>query len=113
MELRESSGSSALTEPSVPSALREIRNALVGSERVDFERRYGEELVAAASSLDLTGVFAVLDSFREVAEITRRHGTDAHIRMLAHVTDLQQGRDVANTTAAATHRAEIYAKLGL
>ena len=37
---------------------------------------------AAAQSLDLTGVLAVLDSFRKVAEITQRHGVEAHTRML-------------------------------
>jgi hypothetical protein len=37
---------------------------------------------AAAQSLDLTGVLAVLDSFRKVAEITQRPGVEAHTRML-------------------------------
>lgn len=96
----------ALLASSTPRA---IRDALVGSERMEFERRYAEEMAAAAQSLDLTGVLAVLDSFRKVAEITQRHGDEAHHRMLARVADLQQGRDVP-TIGAAAHRAEINAK---
>ena len=88
------------------STPRAIHDALVGGERAEFVRRYGEEMSAAAQSLDLTGVLAVLATFREIAETTRRHGPDAHARMLEQVRDLQEGRPVA-TTGAAEHRARI------
>ncbi|MFI6997151.1 DUF6247 family protein [Nocardia sp. NPDC050175] len=113
MAFHESSASPALPELSAPCVPREIRDALVGSERVEFERRYGEEMAASAQTLDLTGVFALLATFGTVAETTRRHGVDSHIRMLAQVADLKQGWDVADNIDAAAHRAEINAKLGL
>lgn len=68
--------------PSTPPALvaastpRAIHDALVGEERAEFARRYGQEMAAAAESLDLTGVLAVLATFREIAETTQRHGAD-------------------------------------
>ncbi|MGO4615550.1 DUF6247 family protein [Nocardia sp. 2YAB30] len=108
----ESSRSSALPALLAPSTPRAIRDGLVGSERVEFERQYAEAMAVAAQSLDLTGVLAVLDTFRKVAEITQRHGGEAHTRMLAQVADLQQGRTVT-TIGAGAHRAEINAKLGL
>ncbi|MEV0294084.1 DUF6247 family protein [Nocardia sp. NPDC050710] len=107
-ELSRSSTSPALVAASTPRA---IRDALVGDERSEFERRYSEEMSAAAVSLDLTGVLAVLATFREIAETTHRHGPEAHLRMLEQVAALQQGGEVA-TIGAAEHRAEINAKLG-
>lgn len=89
-----------------------IRDALVGAERVEFVQRYSEEMSKAAKSLDLTGVLTVLDTFRKVADLTRRHGAEAHARMLAQVADLEAGRDV-ETISGADHRAEINTKLGL
>ncbi|MFQ6393153.1 DUF6247 family protein [Nocardia sp. KC 131] len=111
MASSESSRSPVLPALLAPSTPRAIRDALVGPERAEFERHYAEEMAAAAQSLDLTGVLAVLDTFRKVAEITQRHGVEAHTRMLALVEDLQQGRNVT-TIGAAAHRAEINAKLG-
>jgi len=92
------------------STPRAIHDALVGEEQAEFARRYSQEMAAAAESLDLTGVLAVLGTFREIAETTQQHGTDAHLRMLTQVEDLQQGRTVA-TIGAAEHRSEINAKL--
>ncbi|WP_433717038.1 DUF6247 family protein (plasmid) [Nocardia sp. CA-084685] len=107
-ELSSSSAHPAFLAASTPRA---IHDALIGDEQKEFVRRYGEEMSAAALSLDLTGVLAVLNTFREIAETTERHGPDAHIRMLAQVADLQHGRAVP-TIGAAQHRAEIDAKLG-
>ncbi|MCP2279860.1 DUF6247 family protein [Nocardia amikacinitolerans] len=107
-ESSRSSANPALVTASTPRATRE---ALVGDEQAEFVRRYGEEMAAAAASLDLTGVLAVLATFREVAETTQRHGTRAHLRMLEQVAALQQGHEVT-TFGAAEHRAEINAKLG-
>ena len=104
------------SRPSAPPALiaastpRAIHDALVGEEQAEFARRYGQEMAAAAESLDQTGVLAVLGTFGKIAETTQRHGADAHLRMLAQVENLQQGRHVA-TIGAAEHRAEINAKL--
>ncbi|WP_433655637.1 DUF6247 family protein [Nocardia sp. CA-128927] len=106
-ELSRSQSQPALLAASTPSA---IRDALVGDEQEEFVRRYREEMAGAATSLDLTGVLAILATFRQVAETTQRHGPDAHRRMLELVTNLQQGHDVA-TIGASEHRAEINAKL--
>jgi hypothetical protein len=97
----------ALVAPTTPAA---IRDALVGSERAEFERRYRQEMTAAAESLDLTGVLAVLAEWREIADLTQRQGAAAHERMLTFVEDLQQGRPVP-TVGAAAARAAIAARL--
>lgn len=97
----------ALVAPTTPEA---IRDALVGSERAEFERRYREEMTAAAESLNLTGVLAVLAQWREVADLTQRQGAAAHERMLAVVADLRQGTPVS-TVSADQVRAEIAARL--
>lgn len=99
--------SPALVAPTTPEA---IRDALVGSERAEFERRYRQEMTAAAESLNLTGVLAVLAEWREIADLTQRQGGAAHERMLAVVEDLQQGRPVP-TVGAADARAVITARL--
>ncbi|MBH0775783.1 DUF6247 family protein [Nocardia bovistercoris] len=93
------------------STPRAIHDALVGEEQAEFLRRYSEEMSAAAESLDLTGVLAVLAAFRRIAEITQRHGAEAHLRMLRQVADLKAGRAV-ETIGAAEHRALINARLG-
>ncbi|MGF6887712.1 hypothetical protein ABIA39_006183 [Nocardia sp. GAS34] len=107
-ELSEPTAHSALVAASTPRA---VHDALVGGERAEFASRYREAMAIAAESLDLTGVPAVLATFREIAETTQRHGAQAHLRMLAQAEDLQRGRSVP-TIGAAAHRAEINAKLG-
>ncbi|MQY23611.1 DUF6247 family protein [Nocardia macrotermitis] len=92
------------------STPRAIHDALVGDEQAEFDRRYGEEMAAAAASLDLTGVLTVLSTFGLIAEITQRHGADAHLRMLAQAEALEDGRSVS-TIGADEHRARINAKL--
>ncbi len=96
-----------LVAPTTPEA---IRDALVGSERIEFEHRYREEMTAAAESLNLTGVLAVLDNYRRIAEATQRQGADVHERMLAAASDLLAGRHVP-TISAAEQRARINARL--
>ncbi len=100
-------GGPALVAPTTPAA---IRDALVASDRAEFERQYREEMTAAAESLDLTGVLSVLAEWRVVADLTQRQGVAAHERMLAVVADLEQGRPVP-TTGAAEVRAMIAARL--
>jgi hypothetical protein len=91
---------------------RSIRDALVEVERAEFERRFGEEMAAAAQTLDLTGVLQVLSTYRKIAEITQRHGMDAHRRMLDQVKRLQRGDDVP-TVPGHIHKAEINARLDI
>ena len=96
-----------MVAPTTPEA---IRDALVGSERAEFECRYRQEMTAAAESLNLTGVLAVLAEWRAIADLTQRQGGPAHERMLAVVEDLQQGKPVP-TVGAAAARAAIAARL--
>jgi hypothetical protein len=90
---------------------RAIRDALVGTERVEFEQHYAEEMATAGRTLDLTGVLAVLGTYRKIAEITQRQGADAHRRMLDQVARLQRGEDIA-TVPGQQHKTEIRTKLG-
>jgi hypothetical protein len=90
---------------------RAIRDALVGAEQVEFEQRYAEEMAAASRTLDLTGVLSVLDTYRKIADITQRQGTEAHLRMLDQVARLEAGQEVA-TVSVQQHRAEINTRLG-
>src|SRR5262245_32835871 len=87
----------ALVAPTTPEA---IRDALVGAERAEFERRYREEMTSAAESLNLTGVLTVLAEWRTIADLTQRQGAQAHERMLAVVADLQQGKPVPTIEAS-------------
>ncbi len=81
---------------------RSIRDALTGHERTEFERRYAHEMSLAAGTLDLTGVLAVLDTFRQIAEITRRQGPAAHQHMLDQIDRSQRGQPVATVGATIT-----------
>jgi hypothetical protein len=90
---------------------RAIRDALVDAERVEFERRYAEEMAAAARTLDLTGVLTVLNTYRKIADITQRQGVEAHRRMLAQVARLRNGQNLP-TVSGAEHKAEINRRLG-
>ncbi|MGH3779717.1 MAG: DUF6247 family protein [Pseudonocardiaceae bacterium] len=98
----------ALLSPNTPRA---IRDALIDSERADFERRYAEEMAEAARTLDLSAVLEVLDAYCKIAEITERQGVEAHRNMLDRVARLQRGEEVP-TVPGHVHKAEINARLG-
>ncbi|MGH3831668.1 MAG: DUF6247 family protein [Pseudonocardiaceae bacterium] len=93
-----------------PNAPRAIRDALIDSERTEFERRYAEEMAEAARTLDLSAVLTVLDAYRKIVEITQRQGIKAHRKMLDQVARLQRGEDVP-TIAGHVHKTEINARL--
>ncbi|MDN5918385.1 MAG: DUF6247 family protein [Pseudonocardia sp.] len=89
---------------------RAIRDALVGSERAEFERDYQQAMTESATTLDLTEVLKVLGVYRELAEIARRQGPEAHLRMLDAVDRIQRGQAVP-VIAGHLHKAEISARL--
>ena len=89
---------------------RAIRDALVGSERAEFEHDYQQAMAESATTLDLTEVLKVLDVYRDLAEIARRQGADAHLRMLDAVDRIQRGQAVP-VIAGHLHKAEISARL--
>jgi uncharacterized protein (DUF2249 family) len=89
---------------------RAIRDALVGSERAEFEHDYQQAMTESATTLDLTNVLKVLDVYREIAEIAPRQGSEAHQRMLDAVDRLQRGQAVP-VVAGHLHKVEISARL--
>jgi hypothetical protein len=89
-----------------------IRDALIDTERAEFEQRFAQEMGSAAQTLDLTGVLQVLSMYRKIAEITQRQGTEVHRRMLEQAARLERGEDVP-TVPGHIHKAEINARLGL
>jgi hypothetical protein len=89
---------------------RAIRDALVGSERAEFEHDYQQAMTESATTLDLTGVLKVLDAYRELAELARRQGPEAHLRMLDAVDRIQRGQTVP-VVSGHLHKAEISARL--
>jgi hypothetical protein len=95
-----------------PGTARSIRDALIDTERADFEQRFAEEMASAAKTMDLTGVLQVLSTYRKIAEITHRQGIAAHRIMLDQAARLQRGDDVP-TVPGDVHKAEINARLGL
>jgi hypothetical protein len=97
----------ALLAPNTPRA---IRDALIGTERAEFEERYADEMAQAARTLDLTGVIRVLNIYRKIADITQRNGVEAHRIMLDRVARLRQGENVP-TVPGHVHHAEINARL--
>jgi len=64
----------------------------------------------AASTLDLTGVLSVLETFRKLAEITQRQGAEAHQRMLDQVERIGLGHSVT-TVPGHVHSTEINTRL--
>jgi uncharacterized protein (DUF2249 family) len=100
---------SALLSAHTPRA---IRDALVGSERAEFEHDYQQAMTAAAGTLDLTEVLKVLEVYRQLAEIAQRQGSQAHLRMLDAVDRLQHGQEVP-VVSGHLHKAEISARLSL
>jgi len=95
-----------------PGTARSIRDALIDVERAEFERRFAEEMVSAAQTLDLGRVLHVLSTYRKIAEITQRQGAAAHRRMLDQVARLERGEEVP-AVPGYVHKAEINARLGL
>lgn len=75
----------ALPPETSPSA---IRDALIDEERTEFERAYQEAMIEAARTLDLTEVLDVLRSYHRIAWLTRRHGPEAHRRMLDKAAEI-------------------------
>jgi hypothetical protein len=95
----------------ITSSAGAIHDALIDEERTEFERRYAEEMAAAARTFDLTGVLTMLSTYREIADITQRQGIDAHRRMLDQVARLQSGEQV-RTVPGSEHKAQINTRLG-
>lgn len=56
--------------PFADASPAQVRAALIPEEAAEFERQWREVITRATESLDLTEVFATLDSWRRVAWLT-------------------------------------------
>ena len=72
----------------------EVRAALIPEEAAEFEREWRAALADAAETLDLTEVFATLESWRTVAELTAAAGAEAHRAMYRRAARRLTGDDI-------------------
>jgi hypothetical protein len=93
---------------------REIRAALIPEEQADFDITWRAAVAEAAETMDLDGVFAVLDSWRAHAMITDELGHAGYRRWLAQTERIAQtGEPLANTLPLADVKALLRERLGL
>lgn len=98
----------ALAPDATPEA---IRDALVGEERVGFERRYRSAMVEAADSLDLTGVLEVLRAYHRIAVQTQYRGAYVQQRLLDKARLITTGRRNPDAVSVEVHRARLKRRL--
>lgn len=98
----------ALAPDATPEA---IRDALVGEERAEFERRYRSALVEAADSLDLTGVLAVLRAYHRIAVQTQHRGAHVHQRLLDKARSITTERHNPDAVSVEAHRGRLNRRL--
>jgi hypothetical protein len=92
---------------------QEVRAALVPEEQSDFDQQWRRALAEAADSLDLTGVFRVLDSWRRRATTTAHLGHNGYRAMLARAEErLRTGELPADSVPLDEIRALIAERLG-
>lgn len=72
----------------------QVRAALISEEAVEFDRQWRAAMAAATESLDLTGVLALLESWRKIAWLTASAGPEAHRRMYRRAASSLTGREV-------------------
>ena len=77
----------------------EIRAALTGADRAEFERAYQATLAAASTDYDLAPLHDVIDQWWQVAVLTADPA--AHQRMLDTAAALRRGETVPSTPWAA------------
>jgi Family of unknown function (DUF6247) len=84
----------------------EVRAALIDEETGEFDRQWREALAAAAETLDLSGVMAMLDHWRRMAWL--QQDREAYTHMLDTAARLIAGEDVPTVPWS-----ELKAELGL
>jgi hypothetical protein len=84
----------------------EVRAALIDEETGEFDRQWREALAAAAETLDLSGVVAILDHWRRMAWL--QQDREAYRHMLDTAARLNAGEDVPTVPWS-----ELKAELGL
>lgn len=71
-----------------------VRAALIPEEREQFDAEWRQVMAAATESLDLTEVFATLESWRRIAWITASQGAEAHRAMYRRAAESLTGREI-------------------
>lgn len=87
----------------------EVRAALIPEEAEQFELEWREALATAADTLDLTEVFATLESWRRVARLTAHVGAEAHRAMYRRAAARLTGESIP----VGERLAQTKARLGL
>ena len=87
----------------------EVRAALIPEEAAEFDKAWRAVMATATETLDLTEVFATLDSWRRVARLTAAAGAEAHRAMYHRAASALSGQPVP----ADEPLAEVKARLGL
>ena len=72
----------------------QVRAALIPEEAAEFEAQWREAMAAATRSLDLTGVYDLLDEWRLVARRTAARGADEHRAMYRRAAAKLTGEEV-------------------
>lgn len=89
-----------------------IRDALIDSERAEFERAYQDAISEAARTMDLTKVLDVLRNYHRIAWLTQRQGPEAHRRMLEQADQaLRTGEAPPGSASADDIREQIRRRL--
>ena len=86
---------------------QQVRAALIPEEQADFDQAWRAALAAAAESLDLTGVFETLDSWRRIAWTTSAGGHEAYRQMWRRAAKLYTGEDIPVGEAFAVTKARL------
>ncbi|WNV86647.1 DUF6247 family protein [Umezawaea sp. Da 62-37] len=87
----------------------QVRAALIPEEAAEFDVAWREVMATATETLDLTEVFATLESWRRVARLTAAAGAQAHRAMYHRAASALTGRPVP----ADEPLPELKARLGL
>ena len=72
----------------------EVHAALIPEEAAEFKQEWQAALTKAAETLDLTEVFAILESWRTVAQLTAAAGAEAHRAMYRRAATRLTGDDI-------------------
>lgn len=88
----------------------EIRAALIPEEQADFDRTWHAAMDKATETLDLTGVFETLDSWRHHAMIAEDLGRNGYRQWLAQI---EQRARTGESPPGSVPWSQLKAELGL
>lgn len=86
---------------------REIRDALIPEEAVEFDQQWQASMARATETLDLADVFMTLECWRRIAMMTAAHGHDAHRQMLRRAAERFTGEAIPADEPVSVTKARI------